>query len=102
MNYFSESWMDFLVPFEMVLKWPNADRAATCFLCWWQRCKTEQALCSKPANVYPCLLSFGSREACNEGEGDPPLYVNVNMFTGQLMNTWIDSLQAFFPGLQVK
>ncbi|NWU63074.1 EDEM1 protein, partial [Pterocles burchelli] len=41
------------------------------------------------------------REACNEGEGDPPLYVNVNMFTGQLMNTWIDSLQAFFPGLQV-
>uniref|UniRef100_A0A673TN74 alpha-1,2-Mannosidase n=1 Tax=Suricata suricatta TaxID=37032 RepID=A0A673TN74_SURSU len=41
------------------------------------------------------------REACNEGEGDPPLYVNVNMLSGQLMNTWIDSLQAFFPGLQV-
>lgn len=41
------------------------------------------------------------REACNEGEGDPPLYVNVNMLNGQLMNTWIDSLQAFFPGLQV-
>lgn len=47
------------------------------------------------------LLFPGSREACNEGEGDPPLYVNVNMYTGQLMNTWIDSLQAFFPGLQV-
>lgn len=45
---------------------------------------------------------FGrSREACNEGEGDPPLYVNVDMFSGRLMNTWIDSLQAFFPGLQV-
>ncbi|XP_036390334.1 ER degradation-enhancing alpha-mannosidase-like protein 1 [Megalops cyprinoides] len=41
------------------------------------------------------------REECNEGEGDPPLYVNVNMFNGQIMNTWIDSLQAFFPGLQV-
>ncbi|XP_051996868.1 ER degradation-enhancing alpha-mannosidase-like protein 1 isoform X1 [Xyrauchen texanus] len=41
------------------------------------------------------------REACNEGEGDPPLYVNVNMLNGQIMNTWIDSLQAFFPGLQV-
>uniref|UniRef100_A0A4W3IGS3 alpha-1,2-Mannosidase n=1 Tax=Callorhinchus milii TaxID=7868 RepID=A0A4W3IGS3_CALMI len=40
------------------------------------------------------------REACNEGEGDPPLYVNVNMFNGEIMNTWIDSLQAFFPGLQ--
>lgn len=47
------------------------------------------------------VLFPGSREACNEGEGDPPLYVNVNMYTGQLMNTWIDSLQAFFPGLQV-
>ncbi|KAM7062988.1 ER degradation-enhancing alpha-mannosidase-like protein 1 isoform 2-T2 [Molossus nigricans] len=40
------------------------------------------------------------REACNEGEGDPPLYVNVDMFSGRLVNTWIDSLQAFFPGLQ--
>uniref|UniRef100_A0A665SY40 alpha-1,2-Mannosidase n=1 Tax=Echeneis naucrates TaxID=173247 RepID=A0A665SY40_ECHNA len=40
------------------------------------------------------------RESCNEGEGDPPLYVNVNMFSGEIMNTWIDSLQAFFPGLQ--
>uniref|UniRef100_A0A672GUM2 alpha-1,2-Mannosidase n=1 Tax=Salarias fasciatus TaxID=181472 RepID=A0A672GUM2_SALFA len=41
------------------------------------------------------------RESCNEGEGDPPLYVNVNMFSGEIVNTWIDSLQAFFPGLQV-
>uniref|UniRef100_A0A3Q3WYB8 alpha-1,2-Mannosidase n=1 Tax=Mola mola TaxID=94237 RepID=A0A3Q3WYB8_MOLML len=41
------------------------------------------------------------RESCNEGEGDPPLYVNVNMCSGEIMNTWIDSLQAFFPGLQV-
>lgn len=62
----------------------------------------KRALCSsKIVNIYTCLLLLGSREACNEGEGDPPLYVNVNMFTGQLMNTWIDSLQAFFPGLQV-
>lgn len=65
--------------------------------------KIKHALCShKTMDVYTCLLLLGSREACNEGEGDPPLYVNVNMFTGQLMNTWIDSLQAFFPGLQVK
>ncbi|XP_077582570.1 ER degradation-enhancing alpha-mannosidase-like protein 1 [Stigmatopora nigra] len=41
------------------------------------------------------------RESCNEGEGDPPIYVNVNMMSGKIMNTWIDSLQAFFPGLQV-
>ena len=51
--------------------------------------------------TFACALWIHSREACNEGEGDPPLYVNVNMFSGQLMNTWIDSLQAFFPGLQV-
>uniref|UniRef100_A0A8C6YI90 alpha-1,2-Mannosidase n=1 Tax=Naja naja TaxID=35670 RepID=A0A8C6YI90_NAJNA len=54
-------------------------------------------------DVYRSIQNYlrRGREACNEGEGDPPLYVNVNMFSGQLMNTWIDSLQAFFPGLQV-
>eukprot|EP00066_Takifugu_rubripes_P022985 XP_011612251.1 PREDICTED: ER degradation-enhancing alpha-mannosidase-like protein 1 isoform X3 [Takifugu rubripes] len=41
------------------------------------------------------------RESCNAGQGDPPLYVNVNMCSGEIINTWIDSLQAFFPGLQV-
>lgn len=52
--------------------------------------------------MQDCVFVFlYRREACNEGEGDPPLYVNVNMFNGQIMNTWIDSLQAFFPGLQV-
>jgi len=62
----------------------------------------KHALCSfQMVSIDTRLLLLGSREACNEGEGDPPLYVNVNMFTGQLMNTWIDSLQAFFPGLQV-
>lgn len=56
--------------------------------------------------VKPALplrfVFFSRRESCNEGEGDPPLYVNVNMCSGEIMNTWIDSLQAFFPGLQVK
>lgn len=53
---------------------------------------------------YFCVffVFFSRRESCNEGEGDPPLYVNVNMFSGEIMNTWIDSLQAFFPGLQVR
>lgn len=50
----------------------------------------------------PLPLCFSRRESCNEGEGDPPLYVNVNMASGEIMNTWIDSLQAFFPGLQVR
>ncbi|XP_078728511.1 ER degradation-enhancing alpha-mannosidase-like protein 1 [Lampetra fluviatilis] len=45
-------------------------------------------------------LRKGRRE-CNSGHGEPPLYVNVNMCSGRIINTWIDSLQAFFPGLQV-
>lgn len=69
----------------------------------------KQRCCMRSKPPFPCpnanyeysLILFFRREACNEGEGDPPLYVNVNMFSGQLMNTWIDSLQAFFPGLQV-
>ena len=71
-------------------------------------CSLLLSFCALSLILIHVLLGFKSklfysfrREACNEGEGDPPLYVNVNMFSGQLMNTWIDSLQAFFPGLQV-
>lgn len=55
--------------------------------------------CSETLRNSRCV--FLRRESCNAGEGDPPLYVNVNMFSGEIINTWIDSLQAFFPGLQV-
>uniref|UniRef100_UPI00359012D9 ER degradation-enhancing alpha-mannosidase-like protein 1 isoform X3 n=1 Tax=Myxine glutinosa TaxID=7769 RepID=UPI00359012D9 len=41
------------------------------------------------------------RQECNAGQGEPPLYVNVHMCNGRIANTWVDSLQAFFPGLQV-
>ncbi len=41
------------------------------------------------------------RELCNEGFGPHPLYVNVDLRTGQVANHWIDSLQAAFPGVQV-
>lgn len=57
---------------------------------------TVSAPVRNPSSCFLCR-----RESCNEGEGDPPLYVNVNMMSGEIMNTWIDSLQAFFPGLQV-
>ena len=30
------------------------------------------------------------------------LYRNVNMMNGGLMSSWVDSLSAYFPGLQVK
>ncbi|RZF37279.1 hypothetical protein LSTR_LSTR005611 [Laodelphax striatellus] len=41
------------------------------------------------------------RAECNHGEGDHPLFVNVDMNTGHLHTTWIDSLQAAFAGVQV-
>lgn len=100
-NTFSEIWMDLSVLFMMSLS--PALTNCSLFSLLLAVLRVEHALCShKTVNAYTCLWFLGSREACNEGEGDPPLYVNVNMFTGQLMNTWIDSLQAFFPGLQVK
>ncbi|XP_050411655.1 ER degradation-enhancing alpha-mannosidase-like protein 1 [Patella vulgata] len=41
------------------------------------------------------------RFKCNDGSGNPPIYVNVNMKTGETINTWIDSLQAAWSGVQV-
>ncbi|KAI5712053.1 hypothetical protein M8J75_005330 [Diaphorina citri] len=41
------------------------------------------------------------RAQCNHGEGGHPLFVNVDMNTGELYSTWIDSLQASFAGIQV-
>jgi len=34
-------------------------------------------------------------------DGIHPMFVNVNMHTGQLATTWIDALQASFPAVQV-
>ncbi|XP_063218845.1 ER degradation-enhancing alpha-mannosidase-like protein 1 [Bacillus rossius redtenbacheri] len=41
------------------------------------------------------------RSHCNSGAGDHPLYVNVNMRSGVVQTSWIDSLQAAFAGVQV-
>lgn len=38
---------------------------------------------------------------CNQGDGEHPIYVNVDMNSGATSTTWIDSLQASFAGLQV-
>ena len=37
------------------------------------------------------------RAECNSGSGLHPLYVNVEMGTGNTATNWIDSLQAAFP-----
>jgi len=41
------------------------------------------------------------RSFCNKGTGFPPIYVNVNMKTGDTFNNWIDSLQAAWSAVQV-
>lgn len=41
------------------------------------------------------------RGSCNSGSGLHPLYVNVEMATGNTATNWIDSLQAAFPGVQL-
>ncbi|ESO02141.1 hypothetical protein HELRODRAFT_106488 [Helobdella robusta] len=41
------------------------------------------------------------RKDCNYGSGFPPIYVNVNMNNGELVNNWVDSLQAAWSGVQV-
>ncbi|XP_046652402.1 ER degradation-enhancing alpha-mannosidase-like protein 1 [Daphnia pulicaria] len=41
------------------------------------------------------------RQKCNDGDGEHPIYVNVDMKNGATSTTWIDALQASFAGLQV-
>ncbi|MFH4975886.1 hypothetical protein AB6A40_002595 [Gnathostoma spinigerum] len=41
------------------------------------------------------------REHCVLGDGEPPIYVNVDMRDGTTINTWIDALQASFAAVQV-
>ena len=41
------------------------------------------------------------RAHCNQCSGDHPLYVNVDMMSGAIHTSWIDSLQAAFAGVQV-
>ena len=41
------------------------------------------------------------RPECNRGSGLHPLYVNVEMESGDTATNWVDSLQASFPGVQV-
>ena len=51
--------------------------------------------------VSKCVLCF-RRKHCNRGVGGHPLYVNVNMWTGDTVNNWVDSLQAAWAGVQVR
>uniref|UniRef100_A0A1I8AIE4 alpha-1,2-Mannosidase n=1 Tax=Steinernema glaseri TaxID=37863 RepID=A0A1I8AIE4_9BILA len=41
------------------------------------------------------------RANCRSDDGQPPIYVNVDMRDGKVVNTWIDALQASFAGVLV-
>ncbi|UXI16192.1 putative tRNA uracil-O2-methyltransferase [Sarcoptes scabiei] len=50
------------------------------------------------------LIKFYNRKGrknCNNGSGHHPLYVNVNMNNGEMLNTWIDALSASWPAVQL-
>lgn len=53
--------------------------------------------------AYTSIKKYGrrGRENCNTGQGDHPMYVNVDMDSGSMVNQWVDSLQAAFPAVQV-
>ena len=54
--------------------------------------------------TYELLVAVTIRGACQSGPWSPgsvPLYVNVDMSSGTTYNSWVDSLSASFPGLQV-
>lgn len=36
------------------------------------------------------------REDCVHGKGEPPIFVNIDMRDGSMINTWIDALQVGF------
>ncbi|XP_071816543.1 ER degradation-enhancing alpha-mannosidase-like protein 1 [Apostichopus japonicus] len=53
--------------------------------------------------LYSSLKKYmrRGRQNCRSGLGDVPMYVNTHMDTGKTINTWIDSLQVAFAGVQV-
>ncbi|KAK7868764.1 hypothetical protein R5R35_002557 [Gryllus longicercus] len=55
---------------------------------------------SEAYNTIKMYMRRG-RPHCNKGSGDHPLYVNVDMLSGAVHTSWIDSLQAAFAGIQV-
>ncbi|KAL5110931.1 ER degradation-enhancing alpha-mannosidase-like protein 1 [Taenia crassiceps] len=44
-----------------------------------------------------CGSSSARHFACSEGR--PSVYWNIDMFTGEVVNTWVDTLQSAWPGI---
>lgn len=65
---------------------------------------TLNANLKQHGNLFQSIifLLLVRRLRCNQGNGTTPLYVNVNMDSGETANTWMDALSASFAGVQVK
>jgi len=63
--------------------------------------KNPPPLWRSRSSEFLTTCSHCSRKECNSGTGVPPIYVNVNMWSGEPVNNWMDSLQAAWPGVQV-
>uniref|UniRef100_A0A183AJP2 alpha-1,2-Mannosidase n=1 Tax=Echinostoma caproni TaxID=27848 RepID=A0A183AJP2_9TREM len=47
------------------------------------------------------LRNSNNTGSCLNSQGIPSIYWNVNMYTGERMNYWVDSLQSVWPGIFV-
>lgn len=47
------------------------------------------------------LCETSSVHHCVCSGGYPPVYWNIDMFTGEVVNTWVDTLQSVWPGILV-
>ena len=68
-----------------------ANQVVTLSKVFWMKARVRSQLC----------IVCWRRKHCNDGVGHPPLYVNVNMRSGEMVNNWVDALQAAWPGIQV-
>ncbi|EUB62151.1 ER degradation-enhancing alpha-mannosidase-like protein [Echinococcus granulosus] len=50
-------------------------------------------------NLRRRLCGASSVHHCACPEGHPPVYWNTDMFTGEVVNTWVDTLQSVWPGI---
>ena len=51
-----------------------------------------------PFSFTSCNLQIISRNFSRFGTGDAPMYLNVDMRDGSVVNTWVDSLQVSTNG----
>lgn len=62
--------------------------------------REDYAMFNRSYGALKAWLRKGRRE-CNRGSGQHPLYANVAMGSGEVDNSWVDSLGAAWSGVQL-